>query len=66
MPDLWSDLLTCLTLDVDGSETHFTARNQRLQYDRIFGGQLLAQFIRAASLTCPEKTVKSFACGLPA
>jgi acyl-CoA thioesterase-2 len=59
MPDLWSDLLACLTLDVDGSETRFAARNQRLQYHRIFGGQLLAQFIRAASLTCPEKTVKS-------
>src|SRR4051794_22767425 len=65
MPDLWSDLLACLTLDVDGSETRFTARNQQLQYHRIFGGQLLAQFIGAASLTCPEKTVKSLHATFP-
>jgi acyl-CoA thioesterase len=25
----------------------------------VFGGQLLAQFIRAASANCPDKTVKS-------
>lgn len=34
-------------------------RNQQLTYHRLFGGQLLAQFIRAASLTCPNKAVKS-------
>jgi acyl-CoA thioesterase II len=59
VPDLWSDLLACLKFDSTPSETRFTAHNQHLEYHRVFGGQLLAQFIRAASLTCPEKTVKS-------
>ncbi len=59
MPDLWSDLLACLKFEAAPSETHFTAANQHLEYHRVFGGQLLAQFIRLASLTCPEKTVKS-------
>ena len=59
MRDLWSDLLACLSFDAAPSETHFTAPNQRLEYHRVFGGQLLAQFIRAASLTCSDKVVKS-------
>jgi acyl-CoA thioesterase-2 len=59
VPDLWSDLLACLAFDVEGSETPFLARNQRLDYHRVFGGQLLAQFVRAASLACPGKAVKS-------
>jgi acyl-CoA thioesterase len=29
----------------------------------VFGGQLLGQFIRAASATCPDKTVKSLHAG---
>ena len=33
--------------------------NQQLNYHRLFGGQLLAQFIRAASAVCPDKAVKS-------
>jgi acyl-CoA thioesterase-2 len=57
--DLWSDLLVCLNFDAAPSDTHFTAHNQHLEYHRVFGGQLLAQFIRAASLSCPEKAVKS-------
>jgi len=57
--DLWSDLLACLNFDGAPSDTHFTAHNQHLEYHRVFGGQLLAQFIRAASLSCPEKAVKS-------
>ena len=59
MRDLWSDLLACLNFDGAPSDTHFTAHNQHLEYHRVFGGQLLAQFIRAASLSCPEKAVKS-------
>lgn len=59
MLDLWSDLLACLAFDVERSETRFPAQNQRLEYHRVFGGQLLAQFVRAASLACPDKTVKS-------
>jgi acyl-CoA thioesterase II len=59
VPDLWSDLLACLAFDVESSETRFPARNQRLEYHRVFGGQVLAQFVRTASLACPDKTVKS-------
>lgn len=59
MTDLWSDLLECLTLDAGPSETAFSARNQQLEYHRVFGGQLLAQFIQGASLVCPGMSVKS-------
>jgi acyl-CoA thioesterase-2 len=59
VPDLWSDLLACLNFDAAPSDTHFTAHNQQLEYHRVFGGQLLAQFVRAASLSCPDKVVKS-------
>jgi acyl-CoA thioesterase-2 len=55
--DLWRDLLGCLELR--GTPPGFEGRNQQLSYHRVFGGQLLAQFVRAASLTCPGKTVKS-------
>jgi acyl-CoA thioesterase-2 len=63
MADLWSDLLDCLDLRPEpvtaGAPAEFTADNQRLRYHRLFGGQLLAQFVRAASLGCPGKSVKS-------
>lgn len=66
MPDLWSDLLSCLDLralrsapDSPGGGAEFEGRNQRIGYHRLFGGQLLAQFVRAAALTCPDKAVKS-------
>lgn len=65
MPDLWRDLLSCLEMrtrssaDDSGTREVFEGRNQQLSYRRLFGGQLLAQFIRAASLACPDKTVKS-------
>ena len=65
MPDLWTDLLGCLQLRTrDGERPDapdvlvFEGANQQLNYHRLFGGQLLGQFIRAA-LTCPDKTVKS-------
>ncbi|MEO3787431.1 acyl-CoA thioesterase domain-containing protein [Actinocorallia sp. B10E7] len=60
--ELWSDLLSCLELrapDGEATPPAFEGRNQRLKYHRLFGGQLLAQFTRAASLTCPDKAVKS-------
>jgi acyl-CoA thioesterase II len=63
--DLWTDLLGCLDLhrasdspDCD-DVVEFDGVSQQLDYHRVFGGQLLGQFIRAASLACPEKTVKS-------
>ena len=70
MPDLWSDLLECLDLRpvpsggtgeerVDDGVTEFEGRNQQLDYHRVFGGQLLGQFLRIASATCPDKDVKS-------
>ena len=39
--------------------TEFEGRNQQLDYHRVFGGQLLGQFLRIASATCPDKDVKS-------
>jgi acyl-CoA thioesterase len=58
VPGVWTGLLACLQLRVqDGSA--FDGDSQRLNYHRVFGGQLLGQFIRAASATCPDKTVKS-------
>lgn len=62
--DPWTDLLGCLDLRVasgrsDTDTMVFEGVSQQLDYHRVFGGQLLAQFIRAASLTCPGKTVKS-------
>jgi acyl-CoA thioesterase-2 len=60
MPDLWTDLLDCLDLRARPSTGRaFEAQNQRLGYHRLFGGQLLAQMIRSASLVVPTKTVKS-------
>ncbi|WP_207943140.1 acyl-CoA thioesterase domain-containing protein [Actinomadura sp. KC345] len=64
--DPWTDLLSCLDLrgleraPEDGSASvRFEGHNQRLTYHRLFGGQLLAQFVRAAARVCPEKAVKS-------
>jgi len=64
--DLWDDLLSCLELrDVtDASAREASALvlqgdNLHLSYHRLFGGQLLAQFAGAASLTAPGKAVKS-------
>ncbi|WP_199747971.1 acyl-CoA thioesterase [Actinomadura sp. WAC 06369] len=71
--DPWSDLLACLELDGPGpvpgggsgaaaaspAAVRLTGRNQRLTYHRLFGGQLLAQFVRAAGAVCPGKAVKS-------
>ena len=37
----------------------FEGPNQQLEYHRLFGGQLLAQYLRAAVFACPDKTVKS-------
>ncbi|MEU5880573.1 acyl-CoA thioesterase domain-containing protein [Spirillospora sp. NPDC047279] len=56
--DLWSDLLGCLDL-TPLDEGRFEGRNQRLSYHRVFGGQFLAQFARAAELSCPDKALKS-------
>jgi acyl-CoA thioesterase-2 len=58
--DLWNDLLSCLDLDLrEPDPPVFEGRNQQLTYHRLFGGQLLAQFVRAAALACPDKAVKS-------
>ena len=62
MPDLWSDLLACLDLHplpsgrtgeerADDDATEFEGRNQQLDYHRVFGAQLLGQFLRIASAT---------------
>jgi acyl-CoA thioesterase II len=56
--ELWDDLLACLELR-ELPPAGFEGRNQQLSYHRLFGGQLLAQFVRAASLAGAGKTVKS-------
>ena len=64
MPDLWTDLLECLDLvptrtGGTAGATAFEGRNQRLEYHRVFGGQLLGQLIQVARVVCPEKAIKS-------
>ncbi|MBF6170097.1 acyl-CoA thioesterase [Nocardia blacklockiae] len=63
MPDLWSDLVSCLDLDAvpatDAADALFEGRNLNLAYHRVFGGQLLAQFARAAAAAVPDKAIKS-------
>ncbi len=63
MPDLWIDLLDCLELESkpsdDAGVSLFEGRNQQLEYHRLFGGQLLGQFLAAGRLACPDKAVKS-------
>jgi acyl-CoA thioesterase-2 len=65
MPDLWSDLLGCLDLrphpvaDRRDAGDVFEGRNLRLNYRRLFGGQILGQFVQAAGRACPDKTIKS-------
>ena len=61
MPDLWTDLLDCLNLVPQSSDDgdRFEGRNQTLEYHRVFGGQLLGQFVRAACLSTPDKAIKS-------
>ncbi|MDO3646881.1 acyl-CoA thioesterase [Nocardia mangyaensis] len=39
--------------------TAFEGPNLPLNYRRLFGGQILGQFVRAAELACPDKRVKS-------
>ncbi|MER5430042.1 acyl-CoA thioesterase domain-containing protein [Streptomyces sp. NPDC002588] len=56
--DLWPDLLGCLDLTPLGPGT-YEGRSQQLEYRRLFGGQLLAQFARAATLAAPGRDLKS-------
>jgi acyl-CoA thioesterase-2 len=64
------DLLACLDLHPvpsggTGEEragddvTEFGGCNQQLDYHRVFGGQLLGQFLRIACLCCPDKAARS-------
>lgn len=68
VPALWNDLLACLDLRADTSASSpgtptapivFEGSNQQLEYHRLFGGQILGQFVRAAQATCPDKDIKS-------
>lgn len=77
MAELWDDLISCLDLgEITASVgtasvgtafegTAFEGKNLPLGYHRLFGGQLLAQFAVAATLTCPGKTVKSLHAQFP-
>jgi len=56
--DLWHDLLGCLDLrPVD--EHSYEGHSQRLEYRRLFGGQLLAQFASAATRSVAGMELKS-------
>jgi acyl-CoA thioesterase-2 len=59
--DLWDDLLACLDLDPLPGGDAFAGKNLPLGYHRLFGGQLIGQFVAAALLTCADsgKSVKS-------
>ncbi|GAA5065279.1 acyl-CoA thioesterase [Nocardia callitridis] len=63
MTDMWDDLLACLDLrpiDTGTAEDRvYEGDNQHLEYHRLFGGQILGQFIQAARLSCPGKIIKS-------
>ena len=70
MADLWDDLLSCLDLgegaaDDASARLAFEGKNLPLDYHRLFGGQLLAQFAMAAARTCPGKSVKSLHAQFP-
>jgi len=54
----FDNLLACLTLDASGPDT-FTGANLELDYHRVFGGQILAQTILAATRASDGKRVKS-------
>lgn len=58
----WKDLLVCLELrEVSNTaqDACYEGDSLPLNYHRLFGGQLLAQFVQAARLTSPGKEVKS-------
>jgi acyl-CoA thioesterase-2 len=55
----WDDLVSCLDLRSLRDGAGFEGKNLALDYHRLFGGQLLAQFLAAARLECPGKSVKS-------
>ncbi|MFE5476225.1 acyl-CoA thioesterase [Nocardia sp. NPDC056541] len=69
MTDLWNSLLASLDLgvsppddtatDLGPATTVFEGPHLPLNYRRLFGGQILGQFVRAAELACPDKSVKS-------
>jgi acyl-CoA thioesterase II len=68
--ELWDDLLSCLDLsegvaDDACASLAFEGKNLPLDYHRLFGGQLLAQFAMAATRTCPGKSIKSLHAQFP-
>jgi acyl-CoA thioesterase-2 len=57
--ELWNDLIACLDLAEVPGDAFLEGKNLPLDYHRLFGGQLLAQFAIAAARTCTGKMVKS-------
>jgi len=56
--ELWDDLISCLDL-AEAPGGAFLGKNLPLDYHRLFGGQLLAQFAVIGSRACPGKSLKS-------
>lgn len=55
----WDRLLAVLDLRPDPGNVALVGDNLDLAYHRLFGGQILAQFVAAALASCPGKSVKS-------
>ncbi len=66
MTDLWIDLLACLKLDVGGSETRFMARNQHLEFHRVFGGSTVGAVRSGRLRGVPRQDREVTARSLPA
>jgi acyl-CoA thioesterase-2 len=59
---LWKDILACLDLreaSNSAEDARYKGDSLPMDHHRLFGGQLLAQFVQAARLACPGKDVKS-------
>ncbi|WP_019927843.1 acyl-CoA thioesterase II [Nocardia sp. BMG111209] len=60
---MWSDLLASLAVRQvsasEGGSAVFEGQNLPLDYHRIYGGQILGQFMQAANAVHPDKSVKS-------
>lgn len=58
-------VMDCLDVHVETPGLRYAAKNFELEYRRVFGGQLLAQFVRVAAAATPGKDVKSMSVLFP-
>jgi acyl-CoA thioesterase-2 len=60
-----ANLLGTLNLASGENESQLIGQNYDIDYRRVFGGQLLGQFVMAAQAACPGKAVKSLSVAFP-